>query len=444
MKKSQSNLRAQAALILHRVIKQHTSLEETFACYLSSDSSLVQELSYGVLRWYYRLDYLTQQLLKKSLKSRDLLTYLLLLIGLYQILFTRIPQHAAVFETVAAARALKRQRLAPLLNAILRRFLRERDKIIVTEKNLVAYYSHPQWLINFLKKAWPQFWQEILIANNQHAPLHLRVNLPKITRVAYLEQLKSKNLSALEHPLIATGVTVNPACATARLPGFADGVITVQDVAAQLAAPLLELAPGQRVLDACAAPGNKTAHLLEVEPRLQQVVAVELDASRSQYIKQHLMRLNLSAQVIQGDATQPQVWWDGKLFDRILLDAPCSASGVIRRHPEIKILRTSSDITRAVQLQRRLLQALWPLLKEQGILLYATCSIFPEENSENMRWFLAQQVDAREILISAAWGQAQIHGRQIFPGSNDMDGFYYVKIIKNGKIIPRRLPTSNS
>jgi len=430
MDKLQTNLRVQVTLILFEVIGHKMPLEAVFADFLSGnelDRALILELSYGVLRWYYRLEYIASLLLKQSLVKRDFIAHILVLLGLYQLIFTRIPKYAAVFETVAAARILKKNWLVAVLNGVLRSFLRAEDRILdIRETQLAAYYSHPQWLIEKFQQLFPEKWREILLANNQHPPMHLRVNLKRITREEYCAQ----NTNAVLHPLVATAVSLKETCKTENLPGYAAGMVSVQDVAAQLAAGLLEVMPNMRVLDACAAPGNKAAGILELVPTLQELVALEKDARKLAIIQENPKRLDVQAQVIIGDAREPQTWWDGKLFDRILLDAPCSAVGVIRRHAEIKIIRTLEDVMYAVKLQRELLCSLWPLLAPGGILLYATCSIFPEENTQNIEWFLQKQNDAQEVRIDATWGQKQKFGRQTFPGEHAMDGFYYARLEK--------------
>ena len=435
MTKSQPNGRILAVLVLKKVITDHCALDSAFAHYLkeasSQEASLIYELSYGVLRWYYKLQDIANSLLVKPLGRHDLITQVLLLVGLYQLGFMRLPAYAAINETVKAAKRLKKTWLVTILNGVLRRFARAPEKFsTVNADNLVAYYAHPQWLIELLQQNYPRQWRDILDANNQRAPMHLCINSRVTTRPNYLALLAQKHLVATPHAQVATCITLNAACDVQALPDFALGAIAVQDAAAQLAAELLELKPQQRVLDACAAPGNKTANILELEPELQEVIAVDISATRLQKIRENLTRLNLTATLIKGDATQPTKWWDKKLFDRILLDAPCTASGVIRRHPEIKILRTPQDLTHAIKLQRELLEALWPLLVPNGILLYATCSVFTAENEENIAWFISQQTDAYVLPITASWGHAQKYGRQIFPGEHAMDWFYYAKVKK--------------
>ncbi len=373
------NPRSIAALILSQVIYDKRSLSFALASVLEKypshrQTNLIKELCYGVLRWYFRLDALLKQLLPKPLKAKDHDIQMLLLIGLYQILYLRISDHAAVSETVEAARELKKVWATKLINGVLRNFLRQRETLINKIESIsTAHYAHPQWFINATQESWPNDWQNILLANNEHPPLCLRVNALKINRTDYLKKLADANIEATPSHYTSQGIILKTPMPVENIPGFLQGEVSVQDNAAQLAADLLELAPEQRILDACAAPGGKTAHILEIQPALKELIAIDQDPQRLQKIKENLDRLNLSATLIADDASQPNRWWDNHLFDRILLDAPCSATGVIRRHPDIKILRQMSDISALAQQQLDLLTALWPLLKPKGILLYLFC-----------------------------------------------------------------------
>ena len=387
-------------------------------------------MCYGVLRYYPRLTYLAAQLLHKPLKRKDRDVQQLILIGLYQLIYLQVPAHAAVAETVAATRLLGKDWAAGLVNALLRGWQRGADQLLAqADADPVARYAHPPWWLARLQSDWPAHWQAILNANNQRPPMTLRVNAQCGSRNDYAARLQAAGIGAHPAPHAPLALTLEKPVDVAQLPGFGDGAVSVQDAAAQLAAPLLELAPGQRVLDACAAPGGKTAQLLESEPRLQ-VQALDSDAQRLARVQDTLTRLHLTAELHHGDAARPQDWWDGTVFERILLDAPCSGSGVIRRHPDIKLLRTAQDIVTLAQQQRRLLHALWPLLARGGILLYATCSVLMAENQHNLAEFLATHSDARERVISADWGHAQTPGRQQLPGENGMDGFYYARLMK--------------
>jgi 16S rRNA (cytosine967-C5)-methyltransferase len=387
-------------------------------------------LCYGVLRYYPRLAYLAAQLLNKPLKRKDLDVQQLILIGLYQLAYLKVPAHAAVAETVAATRLLGKDWATGLVNALLRGFQRGAAPLLAqADTDPVARYAHPAWWLTQLQSDWPAHWQDILAANNQRPPMTLRVNARHGSRDDYAARLQAAGIIAQPVAQAPQALTLENPVDVAQLPGFGEGAVSVQDAAPQLAAPLLELAPGQRVLDACAAPGGKTAHLLETEPSLH-VLALDKDAQRLARVQDTLARLQLAADLCHGDAANPPDWWDGKAFDRILLDAPCSGSGVIRRHPDIKLLRTAQDILTLAQQQRCLLDALWPLLARGGILLYATCSVLMAENQHNLARFLADHTNAREQPIGADWGQAQTPGRQILPGENGMDGFYYARLMK--------------
>lgn len=436
-RKSKS-VRAVAALVVDEVLTNNKSLDMALGTYSNTsislpDQALLQELGYGCLRWYHQNYYLTHKLLSKPLKPKDNLVLVLLLLGLYQLQHTRVPQYAAIAATVEAARELNLNWATGLINAILRNFIRQQEKLLLSLKNnTAADYSHPKWLVDLLQHNWPQQWQEILLANNQRPPFNLRVNLRAITREAYLNLLTQNNIEAVATPHSPAGIFLPQPCTIEKLPNFQQGWISVQDTASQLTAELLELKPGLRVLDACAAPGGKLTHILETESKLNEVVAVEIEEKRLTKIRENLQRLHLesTATLICGDVTKPQKWWNGKKFTRILIDAPCSATGVIRRHPDIKVLRLVEDIKNLVTKQLSILEALWPLLEAGGILVYSTCSVLPEENWLNIEQFLAQHSDAQELPIAAQWGVPVKFGRQILPGMDNMDGFYYVKIMK--------------
>lgn len=430
------NTQADAAKIITKVISHKKSLDEILEVYLAKHSSpldraLLQELSYGTLRWYHKLDAIAKLLLYNTAKKTDSLVYALILIGLYQLLYLRIPQYAILNETVKATRLLQKSWAAAFVNAILRNFIRQQVEISKQiEDNIVAQYSHPVWLIKLLQQAWPLKYLGILAANNEHPPMHLRVNLQKISRNDYLKKLQELGIKAKTVPDLAVAITLENPCDVSKFPEFQNGFVSVQDLAAQYAANLLELKPGLRVLDACAAPGGKTAHILETEPNLQELIAIDIKDERLEMVKANLGRLQLSAQFICADVTKPQSWWDGKKFDRILLDAPCSGTGVIRRHPDIKILRTPQDIVNNAARQLELLKALWPLLADGGVLVYATCSVLPEENFLVVKKFLSQYNDAKEKLIAIDCGIGVMHGRQLFPTTDGSDGFYYAVITK--------------
>lgn len=429
------NPRALAAQILLPVLENNRSLTTALATLAGQNhqASLIKELCFGVCRWYFRLCTLADKLLGKPLRAKDQDIYLLILIGLYQLLYLRVAEHAAVLETVEAARSLKKPWATRLINGVLRNFLRQRQTLLAAVDNtLLGAYAHPQWMIERILAAWPEMGEAILQANNQHPPLSLRVNCLQISTEDYLKSLADAGIAAAAMADTPWAVVLQQAQEVSKLPGFHTGQFSVQDGAAQLAAPLLLLEPGQRVLDACAAPGGKTTHLLEAEPNLTTLLALDKDAERVVRIKENVKRLGLVGRVHcqAADATQTASWWDGVHFERILIDAPCSGSGVIRRHPDIKILREPEDIAALAQQQQALLTALWPVLKPGGLLLYVTCSILPEENEQVVQQFLATHADAREQVIAANWGVARQVGRQILPGQENRDGFYYARLIK--------------
>lgn len=432
------NPRAISALLLVQVVKDGRSLTEVLSSLSQthpnlSEPGLVKALCYEVLRWYFQLQTLLDRLMNKPLKSKDSDIYLLLMTGLCQILFFRTPDYVAVTETVHATKDLDKVWASKLVNAVLRNFLRDQKRIMKEiEGSPASRYSHPNWLIKRLKQAWPDSWESILLANNEHPPLSLRVNLWKLSREDFLQQLSTAEIEATLPIFSNAGITLKTPVDVSTLPGFSSGFFSVQDISPQLAPTLLELQSGHRVLDACAAPGGKTLHILETEPELTALVAIDVSESRLNKAKETWLRLGLPDKItwLVENAEETTSWWDGQLFDRILLDAPCSATGVIRRHPDIKILRKAEDILTLARQQLRLLSALWQTLKPGGILLYATCSVLPQENVEVIQQFLDKTEDASEIKIISNWGIPCVVGKQILPGQDGMDGFYYVKLTK--------------
>ncbi|HUT41643.1 MAG TPA: 16S rRNA (cytosine(967)-C(5))-methyltransferase RsmB [Gammaproteobacteria bacterium] len=429
------DVRAAAARVLAQVIASGRSLSDALPPIQSAfadgrDAALLQELVYGTARWYFRLNALLEQLLRKPLKPRDLDVRCLLLAGLYQLDQLALPQRVAVHETVQAVRTLDKEWSRALVNAVLRNFQRDRERLAgVIEGNPVALYAHPAWLIEQLQVDWPESWRDILSANNARPPFSVRVNRLRMTRDEYLELLAERAIEAKPLAWSEQGVRLSSPRPVDALPGFVRGDISVQDGAAQLAAGLLQAAPGQRVLDACAAPGGKTAHILEMAPSAF-VTAVDIDAGRLARVGENLARLGLRAKLLAGDAGNPDGWWDSRPFDRILLDVPCSATGVIRRHPDIKLLRRQADIAQLVKRQADILHAVWPLLAPGGMLLYCTCSVLVAENAGQAGRFLGQHGDAVEVPIEAGWGHGCEHGRQVLPGEDEMDGFYFACLHK--------------
>ena len=429
------NPRLAAARALAAVLNGKASLGSSLPPLLDRveprDRGLAQDLAFGTARWQPRLALLADKLLQKPFKAADRDVEALLLVGLYQLLHTRIPAHAAIGETVACVDKLKKSSLKGLLNAVLRNAQRDHEALFAElERDPVLHTAHPRWLQKRLKADWPEQWQAICTANNEHPPLILRVNRRHGNRDDYLAELRGNGIEAEPCTFSRDGIRLLQPCDVKTLPGFAEGRVSVQDEAAQLAADLLDLAPGQRVLDACAAPGGKTCHLLEAQPQLSEVIALDLEPGRLARVQENLERLQLKATLIAADGRDVTSWWDGKPFQRILLDAPCSATGVIRRHPDIKLTRQADDIAALAQLQGELLDALWPTLEVGGVLLYATCSVLPQENSDNIAAFLQRTPGARELDIAGAFGLKQAHGRQLLPQADGHDGFYYAKLIK--------------
>ena len=428
------NLRAQAAELVAAVIQDGRSLndvlpEATQAIADGRDRALLKELVYGSLRHHRRLSALRDRLLSQPLQHPQGKLAQLLIVGLYQQLYTRVPAHAAVADTVNAVADIGEERARGLVNAILRNGQRKADALLVEiDRDWGLKHSHPEWLVSALKKAFGRDTDAILTANNTPAPMTLRVNRRRGDVASYQAVLAALDIQTRLHNEAHDALILDAPLDVQQLPGFADGAVSVQDAAAQLAADYLDVQPGLRVLDACCAPGGKTAHLLEREPSLK-LLALDSDVTRLQRVRETLTRLQLQADVKVADAGAVDSWWDKQAFDRILLDAPCSGTGVIRRHPDIKWLRRERDIPTLAAQQLQLLRALWPTLAPGGKLLYATCSSLPAENAEVIRAFLAMQSDAQ---VQTLPGQTEeTLGRVIKPGEAGMDGFYYALLIKN-------------
>ena len=411
-------------------------LRKTRATLKPQDAPWLQALCYGVLRDYGALQALLRKLLAKPFKSKDQDVELLLLVGLYQLRSMQLPAHAAVNETVAAVKSLKKLWAVGVVNGVLRNFIRQ-SAVLEAQLTDLEKYSHPQWLVSALQADWPKHWQQILTANQQHPPMTLRVNVRKTSKVDYAKLLKSNGVDLLDDVTLAQAAIHQEApimlaqpVDIKNLPHFADGWVSIQDASAQLAAEFLDCKPGMRVLDACAAPGGKTAHVLEKYEALD-VLAIDQDAERLKKVHENLQRLQLKAELKCADVGLLNTWWDGQLFDRILLDAPCSASGVIRRHPDIKWLRRPTDIPVLAEQQLRFLSALWPMLKPGGKLLYATCSVLKQENHQVIAAFLQRQPDAERLQLPVPEGFSAIsteHGLQCLPSLGD--GFFYALLAK--------------
>ncbi|KAE9533929.1 16S rRNA (cytosine(967)-C(5))-methyltransferase RsmB [Ursidibacter arcticus] len=422
--------RAVAAQVILQVLDQGKSLSallpELHLQIASKDQPLIQEMTFGICRVLPRLEAIIKLLVEKPLKGKTRLVHCLLLVGLYQLLYMRVPSHAAVDEVVNATKVLKLDSFRALVNGVLRRFLREQAEILAkVDKHWQTL--HPEWLVNKLKKSYPH-WREIIDANNQRPPMWIRVNsqFSSVENYALALDGVAEYLHSPQIPPCA--LYLNQPQAVSSLPNFAKGWATVQDAHAQWAALLLDVSNGDKVLDACAAPGGKTTHILELAPKAD-VIALDIEQARLKRVAENLSRLGQDAKIICGDASQPNQWLeDDEMFDRILLDAPCSATGVIRRHPDIKWLRKESDIDELVQLQAKILSALWQRLKPNGVLLYATCSILPEENSLQIQRFVEQTQDA--MLVEMDLGGEKVFEKQFFPSEKGGDGFFYAKLVK--------------
>ncbi|UJF19356.1 16S rRNA (cytosine(967)-C(5))-methyltransferase RsmB [Vibrio sp. SS-MA-C1-2] len=423
------NVRAAAAKVIYQVVDQGQSLSNALPAAQQQiqprDGALLQEICFGILRWLPQLESVANQLMDKPLKGKQRVFHHLILVGIYQLKYMRIPAHAAVAETVDATKTLKNPRLKGLINAVLRNYQRSQEQL---DQAAISHdagrYGHPGWLLKLLKSSYPEQWQEITASNNTKAPMWLRVNSKHHTRDQYRQLLTEAGIETTLHSQATDALKLAKPCDVHSLPGFADGWVSVQDAAAQLSVEYLKPQAGELILDACAAPGGKTAHILERQPTAQ-VVAIDCDETRLTRVHENLARLNLEAEVICGDARKPEQWWRNELFDRILLDAPCSATGVIRRHPDIKWLRRAEDIAALAELQKEIFDAMWQQLKPGGQLVYATCSITPQENSHQVSAFLKRTADAK--LENGTESQP---GRQILPGEEDMDGFYYAVLTK--------------
>ncbi|MCL9783006.1 16S rRNA (cytosine(967)-C(5))-methyltransferase RsmB [Vibrio sp. S4M6] len=428
------NVRAAAANVLYQVVDKGVSLSSALPTAQQSikprDHALLQEICYGALRYLPRLESISGKLMDKPLKGKQRVFHHLILVGIYQLSFMRIPAHAAVGETVEATKSLKGPRLRGLINAVLRNYQRnqaELDSFAVSHQ--AGQLAHPSWLVTLIQNSYPDRWQEIMAANNQKAPMWLRVNRQHHTRDQYLTLLSELDIAAESVQQAPDAIKLSKPCDVSTLPGFEQGWVSVQDAAAQLSVEYLDPQPGELILDCCAAPGGKTAHILE-RSQNSRVVALDCDETRLKRVHDNLQRLQLSAQVLCGDARSPQTWWQSdEKFDRILLDAPCSALGVVRRHPDIKWLRRQDDIAALTQLQSEIMDAMWALLRAGGTMVYATCSITPQENTEQVAAFLARTHDANLADISKKHDSSQL-GQQILPGEQGMDGFYYAVIQK--------------
>jgi 16S rRNA (cytosine967-C5)-methyltransferase len=416
-----TNSRAAAVGMLVSMREQGVSLNAALS---DSATPFLKELVYGVTRWYWRLQASADGLLDKPLRKKDSDLNVLILVGLYQLWKLSIPAHAAINETVKACEQLGKSWARGLVNAVLRSYVRSGGEVCSGLSD-EARFSHPSWLLAHIRESWPEYWREILTANNERAAMVLRVNCQRIDRAGYLEELARCGLGGRPDDLSSHGVVLDTPVPVHGLPGFSEGRVSVQDTAAQWAAALLPLKAGGRVLDACAAPGGKLTHILEAHPEAGLALAIDISAKRIELIRENLDRLGVRAELRVADAGEPESWWDGTRFDCVVLDAPCTGSGVIRRRPDIKHLRRPGDLAQMVDRQALLLERLWQTVAPHGYLLYITCSVFPEENANQVQRFCAGRSDLDICPIQAPAGLHGSLGVQTLPGIHKVDGFFY-------------------
>ena len=425
-KKSHSNIRAICAQAIFNVLEEGQSLSTALTLFshkvAEKDRALMQEICFGVMRVLPELNFYIHTLMNKVLTGKNRVLHYLLLVGIYQILYTRIPEHAAVGETVNAVNDLKKSALKGLVNGVLREFLRQQESLQrkFVQDDKAPQTLHPSWLVNRLTQAYPEKWQAIISANNQKPPMWLRVNLNHYSVSEYQQLLTERQIESEAFADLPCAIRLLSPVNVTKLPYFAEGAVTVQDLSAQYAAYLLEPQNGEQILDMCAAPGGKTTHILEIAPKAN-LLAVDVDAGRAKRIEENLARLKQVAEVKVGDGLTPEKWCSGKQFDRILLDAPCSATGVIRRHPDIKWLRRDSDIAQLTELQHGILTNIWSYLKTGGTLVYATCSILPDENRLQIERFLKENSNAQLVGDT----------KQFLPTIHGGDGFFYAVLKKS-------------
>jgi 16S rRNA (cytosine967-C5)-methyltransferase len=438
--KGAASARSLAAHAVARVLREgvtlDTALKDALVAAPTKLHASVRSLSYGAVRGYFRHEAILGKLLSTPVRSLDPLVRALLSVALYEIEDARTPDYAVVDAAVNTAKATDAVRASGLINAVLRRYLRERKALDAEIASRPATrHAAPIWLADCFRADWPVRWTQLLAASDTQAPMWLRVNSRMATTAEYLEKLKEAGIGARAEERVPQAIRLDSPCDVHDLPGFAAGVVSVQDLGAQCVAFPLGLAPDQRVLDACAAPGGKTALIAEREPRLKKLLAVDIDPHRLGRVRDNLSRGALSAEVVAGDAATPMPWWDGVPFDRILLDAPCSALGVIRRHPDIRLRKSPSDIDKLPALQLRLLKAVWSLLAPGGRLVYVTCTVTRSENRDVIAAFLGSMQGASPVPAESwegwpGFGEADEYGRQILPGEAGADGFYYAALTK--------------
>jgi 16S rRNA (cytosine967-C5)-methyltransferase len=440
MKAAAASARSLSAHAVARVLREGVTLDVALKDALAAGdpklSASVRSLSFGAVRGYFRHEAILARLLTQPVRSLDFLVRALLSVALYELEDARTPEYAVVDAAVQTAKATDATRAAGLVNAVLRRYLREREALDAEiARKPATRHAAPIWLADRFRADWPVRWTQLLAASDSHAPMWLRVNSRLATSASYLKELADAGIAARAEDRVPYAVVLDQARDVNELPGFAEGRVSVQDLGAQCVAFPLALAPGQHVLDACAAPGGKTALIAEREPDLGRLAAVDIDPHRLARVRENLSRGRLNAEVLAGDSADPKKWWNGEPFDRILLDAPCSGLGVIRRHPDIRLRKSPSDIDKLPALQSRLLKTSWDLLKPGGRLVYVTCTVTRRENHDVIAEFLAQTRGAA-VVPTEAWegwpnlGEADEFGRQILPGEAGADGFYYAALTK--------------
>ncbi len=445
---------AASANIIHCVVKDEKSLADCIAEQQikinKEDLPKIQAYCYNILRRYEFYRFIVDALLDKPLKNKDKDIYHLIMSGIMLLNEGHLPAHAAINETVKVTRKSKKVWAKNLVNALLRRYQRDQSRLhSAANAHPVSQYCCPQWLLTKIQQSYPEKndpdaqWQSILKANLLHPPMSLRVNQLLYSREQYLKLLDKNRIPAHACPFSRHGILLVNPVNVEKLPGFAEGAVSVQDSAAQYCAELLKPQAGENILDACAAPGGKTLHLFESCPDIEKITAIDISTKRLKKVQQNITRLANSQQnkfkLIAANAGEIEAWWDKKQFDRILLDAPCSATGVIRRHPDIKRLRKVTDIAALCQTQQQLLNNLWPTLKKGGLLLYATCSILPEENTQQIKTFLDTHNDAQPVHFEVSLGYSCEYGQQLLPtcqtdkntaNKGNSDGFYYCLLQK--------------
>jgi 16S rRNA (cytosine967-C5)-methyltransferase len=438
--KGAASARSLSAHAVARVLREGVTLDAALKhALVAADPKLhasVRSLSYGAVRGYFRHEAILGKLLATPVRSLDFLVRALLSVALFEIEDQRTPEYAVVDAAVQTAKATDAVRASGLINAVLRRYLRERTSVDAEVASRPATrHAAPIWLADLMRADWPVRWTQLLAAGDVAAPMWLRVNSRLSNTQDYLRQLQDAGMPARAEERVPYAIVLETPCDVHALPGFSSGVVSVQDLGAQCVAFPLSLSPGLRVLDACAAPGGKTALIAEREPNLKKLVALDVDPNRLARVRENLLRADLAAEVIHGDASAPAKWWDGELFDRILLDAPCSGLGVIRRHPDIRLRKSPAEIDKLPALQSKLLRAVWELLAPGGRLVYATCTVTHSENRGVLAEFLNGTPGASIIAVDAweGWpgiGEADAFGRQILPGEAGADGFYYAALTK--------------